>query len=57
MTNTLPIDTYYRGYRLSTLRQGTPTETVSIWHGTDHLGFVPTIDQAKRVVDEYQDAR
>lgn len=57
MITSLPTDTYYRGYRLSHCAQGTPTETVKIYYGTDFLGLVPTMDQARKVVDEYHNAR
>lgn len=50
---TLPKDTYYRGYRLTLLNEGKKTETVAIHYGTDHLGFVPTIAQARETVDGY----
>lgn len=52
----IQTDTYYRGYRLTLLREGTPTETVAIHHEADHLGFVPTMEQARQVVDDYHNA-
>lgn len=55
----IATDTYYRGYRLSRLREGTPTETVHIrWMGQDELiAAVPTLDQAKSTIDEWLRAR
>lgn len=53
---TLPTDTYYRGYRLSHQRQGTPTEQVNIYYGSDFLGACPTMDQAKGICDGYMEA-
>lgn len=52
---TLPTDTYYRGYRLSQFRVGTPTEKVHIYAMGDPelLSIVPTIDKAKEVIDEW----
>lgn len=57
MINSLPTDTYYRGYRLSAVRQGTPTETVHIYYGTDLVSMVPTLEQARRTIDDWQEAR
>lgn len=58
-TSSLPTDTYYRGYRLSQVRAGTPTETIHVRYPGDStlLAAVPTLDQAKKVVDEYHNAR
>ena len=50
-------DTYYRGYRLSRVRIGRPTETVHIYHETDFLGCVPTLAEAKNIVDDYKVGR
>ena len=56
MTNSLHTDTYYRGYRLARLREGTPTETINIYHEADFLGCCPTLEQAKSIVDSYHNA-
>lgn len=59
MTNSLPTDTYYRGYRLSHLREGTPTAKVHIHAMGDPelLSIVPTEAKAKETIDEWLNAR
>lgn len=65
MTTSLPTDTYYRGYRLSRVREGTPSETVHIYHGIDHIdtvvwdliSLVPTMERAKETIDNWLDAQ
>lgn len=59
MTTSLPTDIYYRGYRLSRLRAGTPTEKVHIHAQGDPelLSIVPTMDKARAVIDDWLNAR
>lgn len=54
MTNRyLPTDTYYRGYRLSTL----PNGVTRIFFEDDDLGCTTNLVAAKRIVDVYHNAR
>lgn len=46
MTNTLPIDTYYRGYRLSSI-----AEEVHVWYGADLIDSFETKAQAQETID------
>ena len=52
-------DTYYRGYRLSLLREGTPTEKVHIHAMGDPelISIVPSLEKAREIIDTWQDAR
>lgn len=52
---TMPTDTYYRGYRLTQVRKGTPTETIQIRQMGDPelIALVPTLERAKAEVDSY----
>ena len=55
----IATDTYYRGYRLSTFRAGTPTEKVHIHAMGDPelLSIVPNQDKARATIDEWLNAR
>lgn len=59
MTNTLPRDTYYRGYRLTIIRHGRSTECIHIraMGSPEFLSEVPTIEKAQSVIDEWMNAR
>lgn len=58
MMSLLHRDLYYRGYRLSILREGTPTQQVNIRHmgDPDLIAAVPDVDRAKKTIDEWMDA-
>lgn len=51
----LNTDTYYRGYRLSRFRAGTPRESVHIHAQGDPelLSIVSTLEDARRVIDNW----
>lgn len=51
-------DIYYRGYRLSIMRESTPTQTIHIHAPGDPtlLALVPTEEKAREVVDGYHNA-
>lgn len=52
MTDNLPTDTYYRGYRLSELPDG----DVLIYWMADHIDTCTSKDHAKALVDDWLDA-
>jgi hypothetical protein len=54
ITNSLHTDTYYRGYRLA---HQAMTGKTFIYYGTDHVDTVFGITAAKKVVDDWQNAR
>jgi hypothetical protein len=58
MTN-LPTDTYYRGYRLTLMAQGTPTERIHIRQMGDPelIAGVPDMHTARAVIDGWLNAR
>lgn len=53
MTNSLQIDTYYRGYRLSTTSEG----GTHVWYGDDLVDTFDTKNQAWAQIDAWQDAQ
>lgn len=52
MTNTLPLDTYYRGYRLSSYNG-----QVHIWYGCDKVEVVDSTAIAHEHIDTWQEAK
>jgi hypothetical protein len=52
-------DIYYRGYRLTTLRQGTPTEKVHIHAMGDPelVSIVPDAITARNTIDSWLEAK
>jgi hypothetical protein len=52
-------DIYYRGYRLSIFREGTPLQKVHIHQQGDPglISIVPSVDTAKKNIDEWLNAK
>lgn len=46
------VDTYYRGYRLSSTSEG-----VVVWYGCDKVEVVESTAIAQQHIDSWQDAR
>lgn len=49
----LPTDTYYRGYRLSTFCDG----DTAIYHQAEHIDTCGDIGVAKALIDEWLNAK
>ena len=53
----LPTDTYYRGYRLSTVREGEADMEVLVWFGPEHIDTFFSYARAKSTIDGWLNAR
>jgi hypothetical protein len=56
---TFQTDTYYRAYRFARTYDAHTNNllSVDIYFGIEHLHTSPNLDDAKKVVDEWQNAR
>jgi hypothetical protein len=52
MINNMPTDTYYRGYRLSTM----PVGTTRIFKDAEALDITTSPDKAKVIIDDWLNA-